>query len=55
MKAHTNTTETVTYQTANDFKNSILIVSVLVNLFILTTWLVVQASPYYAAQLVSYL
>ena len=58
MKANKNTqveAEAVVYQTVNDFKNSILIVSVLVNLFILTTWLVIQASPTYGLVLVNYL
>ena len=30
-------------QTKEDIKNSVLIVSVLVNLFVFTTWLVVEA------------
>ena len=35
---------THTTQTKEDVKNSVLIVSVLVNLFVFTAWLVVEAS-----------
>lgn len=62
MKAYTNTqkiqekvqkvTTAVSATTLNDFKNSVLIVSVVANLFILTTMLVIQASPSYALSLV---
>lgn len=31
-------------QTTGDFKNSILVVSVFANLFVLTSWLVLQVS-----------
>lgn len=42
MKAiQTNTTNA---QTLMDLKHSVLIVSVVTNLFVLTTWLVVQVS-----------
>ena len=41
--------------TQSDFKNAMLIVSLLVNLFVLTTWLVAKASSEYAAQLVTLL
>ena len=41
--------------TVADLKNSVLIVSVLVNLFVLTAWLVAKTSPVYAAQLVGIL
>lgn len=35
----------VVLQTNEDLKNSILIVSLIANLFVLTAWLVVQADP----------
>ena len=38
-------------QTNNDFKNAVLIVSLLINLFVFTTWLVAKASPTLASQL----
>ncbi len=38
--------------TQADFKNATLLVSLLVNLFVLTTWLVAKASSVYAAQLI---
>lgn len=57
MKAHTNTHKTqeaaVVSTTMTDFKNATLIVSVVVNLFIITTLLVIQASPTYALGLVT--
>jgi hypothetical protein len=46
ITTHTNT------QTKEDLKNSVLIVSVLVNLFFLTGWLVLEASSTYALALV---
>lgn len=36
-----NTNEAVIHQTVADFKNSTLIVSVFINVFVLTTWLVI--------------
>lgn len=45
--------QTVITQTNEDFKASILIVSVAVNMFVFTAWLVAQVSAEYAAQLVT--
>ena len=58
MKENKNTvqtTEIAAFQTMEDFKNSLIIVSVVVNLAILTAWLLAQASEVYAAQLISLL
>jgi hypothetical protein len=44
----------VTY-TSQDFKNSLLIVSVAINLFILTLWLTTQVSQDYALSLAQYI
>ena len=41
----------VNYQTLEDFKASLLIVSVVVNLTVLVAWLLAQSSDVYAAQL----
>jgi uncharacterized membrane protein len=38
-------------QTNTDLKNSILLVSLLINLIVLTTWLVVRLDNSYATQL----
>lgn len=35
---------TINAQTFGDFRNSVLIVSVLANLYVLTAWLVIQVS-----------
>ena len=43
----------INYQTLDDFKASLLIVSVVVNLTVLTAWLLAQSSDVYAAQLMS--
>ncbi len=40
---------------SNDVRNSVLVVSVLVNLFFLIGWLVVQVSTRYDAALINYL
>jgi hypothetical protein len=40
-----------TAQTNQDFKNALLIVSVVANLFVLTAWMVAQLSAEYAGQL----
>jgi len=58
MKKKTNTTnQTVSanavLQTNEDFKMSLIIVSVAVNVIVLTTWLVAQVSADHAAQLTS--
>lgn len=49
---HEQILATVPY-TAEDFKNSLLIVSVLVNLLVFTTWLVTQVSGTYAQAVAS--
>jgi hypothetical protein len=46
------TTNTHNAQTKEDLKNSVLIVSVLVNLFVLTGWLVIESSSNLALALV---
>ncbi len=51
MKNKTNTTAVTLAQTNEDFKTSLIIVSVGANLFVLTTWMVAQLSSDYAAQL----
>ncbi len=51
MKNKTNTPAVTLVQTNEDFKMSLIIVSVGVNLFVLTTWMVAQLSSDYAAQL----
>jgi hypothetical protein len=38
-------------QTNQDFKNALLVVSLVINLFVLTTWMVASLSPSHAAQL----
>jgi len=48
-----NITQTANAQTKEDVKNSVLIVSVLVNLFVFTAWLVIEATPNYTVALVS--
>lgn len=48
-----NETHTINTQTKEDMKNSILIVSVLINLFVFTSWLVVEVSPDYAFALLA--
>lgn len=42
-------------QTANDFKHALLVVSLLVNAFFLTGWLVIQVTTRYNEQLIAYL
>ena len=42
-------------QVGYDLKNAVLIVSVLVNLFIFTTWLALQMTSAYDTQLASFL
>ena len=51
MKNNTNTANITLAQTNEDFKMSLIIVSVGVNLFVLTSWMVAQLSTEYAAQL----
>lgn len=67
MKEKTNTTKNeVTTETAaetsvvassmtQDLKNSILIVSVVANLFIFTTWVMLQVTTQYDSQLANFL
>lgn len=38
----------VVFQTSEDLKSALLVVSVAINLFIFTAWLVVQVDPHYA-------
>jgi hypothetical protein len=47
--------DAVVRQLGEDVRNSILVVSVLVNLFILIGWLVIQVSSRYDAALINYL
>jgi hypothetical protein len=47
--------EYVVKQLNQDVRNSILVVSVLVNLFVLIGWLVIQVSSRYDAALINYL
>ena len=56
MKKKTNTTTqsvsaNAILQTNEDFKMSLIIVSVAVNVIVLTTWLVAQVSAVHAVQL----
>lgn len=50
-KANTKTAELTPaiFQTSEDLKTALLIVSLSVNLFLFTAWLVVQTDPRYAA------
>lgn len=41
--------------TADDFKLALLVVSVAVNVFVLTTWIAAQSSSLYANQLVQFI
>lgn len=50
---NTNTSEIAITQSNDDFKHAVLIVSVAVNAFVLTAWLLAQFSAEYASQLVS--
>lgn len=49
MSTKTNTTQiperVAVFQTSEDLKTALLIVSVTVNLFLFTAWLVIQADP----------
>jgi hypothetical protein len=47
--------EFIVHQLNEDVRNSILVVSVLVNLFFLIGWLVIQVSARYDAALINYL
>lgn len=51
MKKQTKISASGNLQLNQDFKNALLIVSLLVNLFVFTTWLVARLSPEHAAQL----
>lgn len=50
-KANTKTltTRPALFETSEDLKTALLIVSVTINLFLFTAWLVVQTDPRYAA------
>lgn len=51
-KANTNTTDRVAvFQTSEDLKTALLVVSLSINLFLFTAWLVVETDPRYAALL----
>ena len=51
-KANTNTAQsTAIFQTSEDLKTALLIVSLSINLFVFTAWLVVQTDPRYAAMI----
>ncbi|MFZ1812766.1 MAG: hypothetical protein WAU02_04625 [Candidatus Saccharimonadales bacterium] len=50
-KAATQRTVRPLSRVNDDFKNALLIVSLFINLFVFTTWLVAKASPTLAAQL----
>ena len=51
-KVNTNTTtRPAIFQTSEDLKTALLIVSVSINLFLFTAWLVIQTDPRYAALL----
>ncbi len=61
-KQTTNTTATLDSTTAavvssigQDLKNSILIVSVIANLYVLTAWIALQVTTRYDTQLVNFL
>ena len=54
-KAEAVSPEFVVKQLSNDVRNSVLVVSVLVNLFFLIGWLVIQVSTRYDAALINYL
>lgn len=47
--------EYVVHQLNEDVRNSILVVSVLINVFFLIGWLVIQVSSRYDAALINYL
>ena len=58
MKDKTNTTNInseIARLSLDDFKNSLIIVSVLANLVVLTAWMSAQLSSAHAAQLISLL
>jgi hypothetical protein len=48
-------TEMAMQQTVGDFKNSVLVVSLLINLFVLTSWLVIEVTDVYNIALIMYL
>lgn len=58
-KKTNNTTQleaaVATFQTAQDLKTAILIVSLLVNIIVFTVWLVVQLTPRYDAVMTTWL
>jgi hypothetical protein len=54
-KAAAVSPEYVVKQLNSDVRNSVLVVSVLVNLFFLIGWLVIQVSTRYDAALINYL
>lgn len=58
-KAHEQSTavspDVVVHQLNEDVRNSVLVVSVLINLFVLISWLVIQVSSRYDAALIHYI
>lgn len=51
-KANTNTAPSpAIFQTSEDLKTALLIVSLSINLFVFTAWLVIQTDPRYAAMI----
>jgi hypothetical protein len=48
-------TQEVVEQTADDFKSAVLVVSLVVNLFVLTAWLVIEKTDRYNTEIVNYI
>lgn len=51
----TSLVSVVNHHVTQDLKNSLLIVSIIANLFVLTTWVVLQVTTQYDSQLTSFL
>lgn len=49
------TPEYMVHQLNNDVRNAVLVVSLMVNVFMLTSWLVIMVSNRYDVALISYL
>jgi hypothetical protein len=56
-KTHTQESEeaVAVFQTGEDFRNALLVISLVVNLFVLVSWLVVETTDRYDAAVVSLL
>lgn len=53
-KTNTQVPESIAvFQTSEDLKTALLVVSMAINLFLFTTWLVIQTDPSLALMLVS--